>query len=92
VLCPQASYGATLRAVRNLGRDGISAMAISILDIAVWDLKARLLDVPLAVLLGAGSESVPVYGSGGFTSYDIDRLQRQLSGWVDQAFLRSKSR
>jgi L-alanine-DL-glutamate epimerase-like enolase superfamily enzyme len=51
-------------------------------DTALWDLKARLLGTPLVTLLGACREAVPVYGSGGFTSYGLDRLQEQLAGWV----------
>jgi L-alanine-DL-glutamate epimerase-like enolase superfamily enzyme len=53
-------------------------MAISALDHALWDLKARLLEAPLARLLGRVHESVPVYGSGGLTSYDLERLGSQL--------------
>jgi L-alanine-DL-glutamate epimerase-like enolase superfamily enzyme len=59
-------------------------------DAALWDLKARLLDVPLVTLLGAVREAVPAYGSGGFTSYSIDRLQRQLAGWVERGITRVK--
>lgn len=70
--------------VRNLGRAGIASMAISAVDNALWDLKAKLLGVPLVVLLGKCRERVPVYGSGGFTSYSIDRLQNQLAGWAEQ--------
>lgn len=77
-----AAWMAMLRAVRNLGRDGIVSMAISAVDVALWDLKARLLQIPLVKLLGAVRESVPIYGSGGFTSYSVDQLQRQLSDWV----------
>ncbi len=71
-----------VRAIRNLGRPGIASMAISAVDIALWDLKARLLRLPLAKLLGAIRTGIPVYGSGGFTSYSKEQLQRQLSGWV----------
>ncbi len=78
----EASYVAMMRAVRNLGRQGIAATAISAVDIALWDLKARLLGVPLVALLGAARESVTIYGSGGFTSYSIEQLTRQLGGWV----------
>jgi L-alanine-DL-glutamate epimerase-like enolase superfamily enzyme len=75
-----AANEALYRAVRNFGRGGIAATAISALDIALWDLKARLLDRPLACLLGE-PRPVHVYGSGGFTSYD-DQLRDQLTGWV----------
>jgi L-alanine-DL-glutamate epimerase-like enolase superfamily enzyme len=68
--------------VRNLGREGLAASAISAVDCALWDLKARLLGVPLVRLLGAVRGRVPIYGSGGFTSYDEERLREQLAGWV----------
>src|SRR3546814_12622568 len=70
-----------VRAVRNLGRPGISSAAIAAVDSALWDLKARLLELPLATLLGSARDGVPVYGSGGFTSYPVDRLAEPLGGW-----------
>ena len=73
---------AMARQVRNVGRPGIAAMAISAVDIALWDLKARLLGVALAGLLGRARDAVPVYGSGGFTSYQDHRTREQLSEWV----------
>jgi L-alanine-DL-glutamate epimerase-like enolase superfamily enzyme len=69
--------------VRNLGRSGLAACAISAVDTALWDLKAKLLDISLARLLGCCRDSVMIYGSGGFTNYSDDRLRRQLSGWVE---------
>jgi len=80
----QGSWVAMVEGIRNLGRPGIGSMAIAAVDVALWDLKARLLDVPLATLLGRVHEKVPVYGSGGFTSYPLDRLQGQLGEWVEQ--------
>ncbi len=77
-------------AVRNLGRPGIAAMAISIVDIALWDLKARLLDVSLVDLLGAARDRAPIYGSGGFTCYGDDQLRAQLGGWVSDGIPRVK--
>src|SRR5690348_2928907 len=71
-----------VKAIRNNGRPGIASMAISAVDCALWDLKARLLDLPLVTLLGAAHESVPIYGSGGFTSYSNKTLQAQLGGWA----------
>jgi L-alanine-DL-glutamate epimerase-like enolase superfamily enzyme len=75
---------AMARAVRNVGRSGIAATAISAVDIALWDLKARLLGISLAGLLGRVNDSVPVYGSGGFTSYASTRTREQLSDWVEK--------
>jgi L-alanine-DL-glutamate epimerase-like enolase superfamily enzyme len=79
-----------VRAIRNLGRPGIASMAIAAVDTALWDLKARVLDLPLVDVLGAVRPSVPVYGSGGFTSYPVPRLEAQLRGWVDAGISRVK--
>ena len=57
-------------------------MAVSAVDMALWDLKARLLGLPLADALPRFRDSVPIYGSGGFTSYDADALREQARGWV----------
>jgi L-alanine-DL-glutamate epimerase-like enolase superfamily enzyme len=77
---------AMLHAIRNLGRPGIASMAISAIDNALWDLKARLLDLPLCKLLGMVRECAPVYGSGGFTSYDERQLRDQLGDWAKHGF------
>ena len=76
--------------VRNAGRPGIGFCAISAVDQALWDLKARLLDVSLVVLLGAAHDDVPIYGSGGFTSYSEERLCEQLGGWAEAGIPRVK--
>lgn len=81
---------ALVSAVRNLGRPGIASMAISAVDVAVWDLKARLLGLPLVALLGASRSAAPIYGSGGFTSYTNEDLCAQLAMWVDQGIPRVK--
>lgn len=77
-------------AIRNLGRPGLCSAAVAAIDTALWDLKARLLDLPLVSLLGAVRDGVPVYGSGGFTSYPRERLQAQLQSWVDQGITQVK--
>jgi L-alanine-DL-glutamate epimerase-like enolase superfamily enzyme len=72
------------RSVRNLGRSGLASCAISAIDTALWDLKARALDLPLAILLGRCRDQVPIYGSGGFTTYTDEQLKTQLAGWVER--------
>jgi L-alanine-DL-glutamate epimerase-like enolase superfamily enzyme len=89
-LSPPAAWRAMRGALRNAGRPGLGMMAVSAVDTALWDLKARLLRLPLCELLGAIHDGVPVYGSGGFTSYDDERLCAQLAGWVEQGIPRVK--
>lgn len=72
-----------IKATRNIGAFGIAMMAVSAVDVALWDLKAKIFDLPLADLLGKQNDSMLIYGSGGFTSYTFSQLQQQLAGWVD---------
>ncbi|MEU0400573.1 enolase C-terminal domain-like protein [Streptomyces sp. NPDC006197] len=90
VLAPSALWRRMGAHIRNAGRPGVGAMALSAVDVALWDLKARLLGLPLVHLLPASHDRVPVYGSGGFTNYPLDRLTEQLAGWVDQGIPRLK--
>jgi L-alanine-DL-glutamate epimerase-like enolase superfamily enzyme len=76
--------------LRNVGRPGLGFMALSAVDIALWDLKARALGLPLVDLLGGVRDEAAVYGSGGFTSYSLERLAEQLAGWVEQGIPRVK--
>ena len=85
-----ATWRRMTAACRNLGRPGVASMAIAAVDTALWDLKARLLELPLATLLDAAHETVPVYGSGGFCSYGDARLVEQLGAWVAQGIPRVK--
>lgn len=84
------AHAAMTGSVRNLGRRGAASMAIAAVDVALWDLKAKLLGVSLARLLGMRRPCTPVYGSGGFTSYDDRRLRTQLAAWVAQGIPRVK--
>jgi L-alanine-DL-glutamate epimerase-like enolase superfamily enzyme len=75
-------HAAMVHKIRNLGRPGIASMAIAAVDNALWDLKAKLLNLSLLDLLGAVHADVEIYGSGGFTSYSIQELQKQLGDWA----------
>jgi L-alanine-DL-glutamate epimerase-like enolase superfamily enzyme len=86
----RSAWHAMSAALRNVGRPGLGFMALSAVDIALWDLKARLLDQPLVAVLDAAHQSVPIYGSGGFCSYTDGRLRDQLAGWAAQGIPRVK--
>jgi L-alanine-DL-glutamate epimerase-like enolase superfamily enzyme len=89
-LSPPAAWERMRAAVRNIGYPGVASAAISAVDVALWDLKARMLELPLSALLGAVREKVPVYGSGGFTSYSDRELASQLEEWVRAGISRVK--
>jgi L-alanine-DL-glutamate epimerase-like enolase superfamily enzyme len=84
------AWVAMQQAVRNIGRPGIASTAIAAVDNALWDLKARLLGLSLADLIGRARDGVPVYGSGGFTSYSLEQLEDQFSGWAEEGIKRVK--
>lgn len=86
----KGAWDAMVQMVRNAGRGGVCAMAISAVDAALWDLKAKLFEQPLVVLLGAVREALPIYGSGGFTNYTLDKLREQLGGWIHDGIPRVK--
>lgn len=72
--------------VRNAGEVGLTSMAISAIDMALWDLRAKLLELPLVNLLGRVRDGIAVYGSGGFTTYSDAQLEAQLGGWASDGF------
>jgi L-alanine-DL-glutamate epimerase-like enolase superfamily enzyme len=90
VLAPGAAWRSMFAELRNAGQPGAGAMAVSAADIALWDLKARLLGTPLFGLLPAFRDVVPVYGSGGFTNYPLSRLVSQIAGWAAEGMPRMK--
>jgi L-alanine-DL-glutamate epimerase-like enolase superfamily enzyme len=89
-LAPAAAWQRMQAVIRNAGRPGAGAMAVSAVDIALWDLKARLLGVPLVRALPAYHDRVPVYGSGGFTNYPLERLTGQVADWAARGIPRVK--
>lgn len=86
VMAIPAAWERMVRRVRNIGRPGLAACAISAVDCALWDLKCRLLGLPLVQLLGAAREAVPAYASGGFTSYSPEVLRERLADWAEAGF------
>jgi len=85
-----ACWEAMVRRIRNLGRPGIASMAIAAIDIALWDTKARALDLALHRLLGPIRDAVPIYGSGALRRTPSVICCAQLAGWVEQGIPRVK--
>jgi L-alanine-DL-glutamate epimerase-like enolase superfamily enzyme len=85
-LMPERCWAQMMVQARQLGHAGIAAMAISAVDVALWDLKAQLLGVSLADALARFHESVPIYGSGGFCNYSSEQLADQVGEWVRAGF------
>lgn len=75
------AWAAMHRHCRNFGTRGLVMQALSAVDIALWDLKSRLRDEPLSMMLGQARLTVPIYGSGGFTSLGPTRLAEQVAEW-----------
>lgn len=69
----------------SVGRSGLSTQAIAAFDIALWDLKAKRANLPLAKLLGAHRDSVQCYNtSGGFLSSPIDEVLRNVEALLER--------
>lgn len=76
--------------VRNDGQCGIPMMAVSAVANALWDLKAKIFNVPLCILLGVAKNDMLLYGSGGFTSYSNAQTQKQFEHWAAQGIMHFK--
>ncbi len=90
VMATGASWAAMVRAIRNQGRPGVAGSAVAAVDVALWDLKAKVLGISVADAVGRHHDAVPVYGSGGFTSLSDDALCGQLQGWAEQGLRATK--
>jgi len=72
--------------MRGIGRKGLMFGALSAIDIADWDLKGKIVDLPLYRLLGGSASEVPVYASGGWTSYNDDELVEAATTMVKKGY------
>ncbi|MEV4972144.1 L-talarate/galactarate dehydratase [Streptomyces scopuliridis] len=69
----------------SVGRSGLSTQAIAAIDIALWDLKAKRAQLPLAKLLGAHRDSVQCYNtSGGYLSMSIEQVVENTRASVER--------
>jgi D-galactarolactone cycloisomerase len=89
---PRSAYALERgRAFPVLGRRGLSVSAMSGVDMALWDLLGKSLDVPVLELWGGPrTATLPAYASGGWA--DANGIGAQLLGYVEQGFESVKMR
>jgi len=74
------------------GPGGVAALAISAIDIALWDIRGKAFGVPLARLLGASRDRVPAYASGALTrTTPTDKLERAAAALVEKGYSQVKT-
>jgi L-alanine-DL-glutamate epimerase-like enolase superfamily enzyme len=68
------------------GRGGSASLAVSACDIALYDLMARRLGMPLWRLLGGYDPAVPCYAGGIDLEFTLDALLKQTDGNLARGF------
>lgn len=86
----EALYKETFHYMRGVGRKGLAFCAYSAVDIALWDIKGKVLNMPLFRLLGGNDPVVPIYASGGWTSYSIEELVDEAKMMVARGYKKIK--
>jgi L-alanine-DL-glutamate epimerase-like enolase superfamily enzyme len=72
-VCVETAWNAMRSATRSAGRKGVALLAMSAIDIALWDLRGKILGLPIYKLLGGSNCLIPVYASGGWLSYTLEQ-------------------
>jgi len=81
-LAPLDAYQGNRRALNLVGYEGIAMIAVSGLDMAIWDALAKAAGQPLAVLLGGSVGAVPAYNSNGLWLTDVATLADEAAALV----------
>ena len=68
------------------GQGGHGMHAIAAIDVALWDIKGKALDLPVWRLLGGARDTVPVYATFGFGFFDRDQLGDATRHWMNEGF------
>ncbi|MDI6756041.1 MAG: mandelate racemase/muconate lactonizing enzyme family protein [Thermodesulfobacteriota bacterium] len=81
-----ALHGDLRAAINFVGAGGPAMSAVGAIDLALWDLKGRLLEMPVHGLLGSSKTRIPSYASGGPYNKEPKALEREVRGYVDAGF------
>jgi L-alanine-DL-glutamate epimerase-like enolase superfamily enzyme len=83
---PRTQWHNTWKEVHDAGGGGISTMALSAIDIALWDLVAKEQNRPLVQVLGQARPSIPAYGSGVNLNLTLSELEEQVGRWIENGY------
>ena len=86
----ESIYEEIFHYMRGVGRKGLAFCAYSAIDIALWDIKAQMVGLPLYRLLGGSRTELPIYASGGWTSYTKDELVAEALDMVAKGYKQIK--
>ncbi len=88
--CNRRALGRHGQRYANLGRDGITSMAISAVDVALWDLKGKMLDGRSACCLVRRANACRSTAAAASRRTPREHLCAQLHGWVTDGIPRVK--
>jgi len=72
--------------IHYVGRGGIASFAISAVDIALWDLRGKVLGQPLWQMAGGAGQTCKAYRGGIDLNYGLDKLLASVAGYLEQGF------
>jgi L-alanine-DL-glutamate epimerase-like enolase superfamily enzyme len=85
-ISPRVLWHQTWKEVHDAGGGGISTMALSAIDIALWDLVGKEQNRPLVEVIGQARSYIPAYGSGVNLNLDLSKLEDQVRRWIDNGY------
>ncbi len=88
-----ANWERLYRCSSHIGHDGLGTYAMAAVDMALWNLRAKALEMPLGRLLGGCRDRVPVYASNFlWRDRSIDELQKEAAALVSKGYRAMKMR